>query len=79
MKFEIIEKLYSYVTFEIECDDRQILESALNEIGEDVSADELYYRLMEIFGIDKVRTDGLNDPGSICTTNEYEFNGWVEK
>lgn len=76
VKFTIKEKLYAMCDFEIECEEQEEVDEALEEIGEEVSADELYWKLCEIFGAEKVKADGINSNDNVENENEYEFWDW---
>ena len=78
VKFSIKEKLYSICHFEIKGVTQDEVEEVLDEIGENVSADELYYKLADNFGYGNVSSDGIGDIDSIDTENEYEFFDWEE-
>ena len=62
--------------FEIECENEEQVEEALDEIGENVSADDLAQELRERFGTENVKTDGVNDVDNIEPADEYEFWNW---
>lgn len=79
VKFSIKEKLYAICNFKIECESQDEVEEALDEIGESVSADDLYYGLIERFGSENVSADGINSTDNIETEDEYEFWNWEEK
>lgn len=76
VKFIIKEKLYAMCQFEIECDSEEEVEQALDEIGENVSADYLEWKLMEKFGTKNVKADGVNGIDNIEPADECEFWGW---
>lgn len=78
VKFTIKELLYSLCNFEVECESKEQLDKVLAEIGEDISADELQYKLEKRFGIENVSAEGIGDPNNIGTQNEYEFWEWVD-
>ena len=78
VKFVIQEKLYADVEFEIECDSADQVEDALDEIGEDCSADNIALELENIFGYKNVRTEGLNDTDNIYPADECEFMDWID-
>lgn len=78
IKFTMREKLYSDVYFEVECDSEEELEEALDRIGEYRSADDIEFKLKEIFGIENVKSDGINDAESIYQADECEFLGWED-
>ena len=75
MKFSVKDKLCAICEIEVKGVDKQSLDSALDEIGEDVSAPELYDSLCELFGSENVTMDG-NEVTNICSENEYEFLEW---
>lgn len=76
VKFSIKEKLYAMCEFEIECESEEQVEEALDEIGEDVSADDLEWKLRGKFGTENVKSDGVNEIGNIEPADEYEFWDW---
>lgn len=78
VKFSIKEMLSAMCNFEIECESQDEVEEALDEIGESVSADELYYKLVDRFGRDNVSADGIGNVDNIDTENEYEFWDWED-
>lgn len=78
VKFSIREKLYAMCNFEIQCKNQDEVDEALDDIGENVSADELYYGLIERFGRENVSADGVNEVDSIEPADEYEFWDWED-
>lgn len=78
VKFSIKEALYAISKFEIECESQDEVDKALDEIGENVSADELYLQLMKRFGNENVIANGINDPNSVQCEDEYEFWEWED-
>ena len=62
----------------MECDDQDDIENALDQIGDTVSAEELYSILGEIYGKENVTCHGLNDTDNICPADEWEFDEWVD-
>ena len=48
VKFQVREKLYADVTFEIECENQEQVEDALDKIGECVDSDSLACALTNI-------------------------------
>lgn len=78
VKFSMREKLYANVEFEIECENPEQVEEALDEIGEDYSADDMAGQLMNIFGSENVETSGINSTDNIYPADECEFWDWIE-
>lgn len=76
--FSVRERLYASVAFEVNCDSRENVEELLEQIGENMPADDLYLRLCEIYGHENVRCHGLNDTDSIISADEWEFDEWLE-
>lgn len=76
VNFSIREKLYAMCEFEIECESVEQVKEALDEIGENVSADDLAWKLMEKFGTKNVKADGVNGIDNIEPADECEFWGW---
>ena len=72
------EKLYADVEFEVECESQEDLEDALDEIGEDLSADDIDMRLREIFGSENVKSEGINGIDNIYPADECEFWDWED-
>ena len=78
IKFSMREKLYADVEFEVECESQEDLEDALDEIGEDLSADGIDMRLREIFGSENVKSEGINEIDNIYQADECEFWDWED-
>lgn len=78
IKFSMREKLYADVEFEVECESQEDLEDALDEIGEDLSADGIDMRLREIFGSENVKSEGINGIDNIYPADECEFWDWED-
>lgn len=78
IKFSMREKLYADVEFEVECESQEDLEDALDEIGEDLSADDIDMRLREIFGSENVKSEGINGIDNIYPADECEFWDWED-
>lgn len=78
VKFIMQEKLYADVEFEIECENPEQVEDALDEIGECRSADDIASELGNIFGCENVKTNGLNSTDNIYPADECEFWDWIE-
>ena len=78
IKFSMREKLYADVEFEVECESQEDLEDALDEIGEDLSADGIDMRLREIFGSENVKSEGINEIDNIYPADECEFWDWED-
>ena len=78
IKFSMREKLYADVEFEVECESQEDLEDALDEIGEDLSADDIDMRLREIFGGENVKSEGINGIDNIYPADECEFWDWED-
>lgn len=78
IKFSMREKLYADVEFEVECESQEDLEDALDEIGEDLSADDIDMRLREIFGSENVKSEGINEIDNIYPSYECEFWDWED-
>ena len=78
IKFSMREKLYADVEFEVECESQEDLEDALDEIGEDLSADDIDMRLREIFGSENVKSEGVNGIDNIYPADECEFWDWED-
>ena len=78
IKFSMREKLYADVEFEVECESQEDLEDALDEIGEYLSADDIDMRLREIFGIENVKSEGINEIDNIYQADECEFWDWED-
>ena len=78
IKFIMREKLYADVEFEVECESQEDLEDALDEIGEDLSADDIDMRLREIFGSENVKSEGINGIDNIYPADECEFWDWED-
>lgn len=78
IKFSMREKLYAAVKFEVECENKEQLEEALDEIGEDLSADDMELRLMHIFGSENVKSEGVNSVDNIQSADECEFWDWED-
>ena len=78
IKFSMREKLYADVEFEVECESQEDLEDALDEIGEDLSADDIDMRLREIFGSENVKSEGINEIDNIYQADECEFWDWED-
>lgn len=76
VKFSIKEKLYAECHFEIECESQDEVDEALDEIGENVSADDLEWRLKERFGTENVKSDSIGMIENIESAGEYEFVDW---
>ena len=72
------EKLYADVEFEVECENQEQLEEALDAIGENLSADEVEGRLRNIFGSENVQSEGVNSIDNIYPADECEFWDWIE-
>ena len=73
IKFSMREKLYADVEFEVECESQEVLEEALDKIGENLSADDIEGRLCSIFGIENVKSEGVNGIDNIYPADECEF------
>lgn len=78
VKFNIKEKLYATCNFEIECESQDEVEEALEQIGENVSADDLYEELAERFGRENISVNGIGDINSIFPEDRYEFCDWED-
>lgn len=78
IKFIMREKLYANVEFEVECESQEDLEDTLDEIGEDLSADDIDMRLREIFGSENVKSEGINGIDNIYPADECEFCDWED-
>ena len=78
IKFSMREKLYADVEFEVECESQEDLEDALDEIGEDLSADGIDMRLRKIFGSENVKSEGINGIDNIYPADECEFWDWED-
>lgn len=78
IKFSMREKLYADVEFEVECENQEDLEDALDEIGENLSADDIDMRLREIFGGENVKSEGINGIDNIYPADECEFWDWED-
>ena len=78
IKFSMREKLYADVEFEVECESQEDLEDALDEIGENLSADGIDMRLREIFGSENVKSEGINGIDNIYPADECEFWDWED-
>lgn len=78
IKFSMREKLYADVEFEVECESQEVLEEALDEIGENLSADDIESRLRSIFGSENVKSDGVNGIDNIYPADECEFWDWED-
>ena len=78
IKFIMREKLYADVEFEVECESQEDLEDTLDEIGEDLSADDIDMRLREIFGSENVKSEGINEIDNIYQADECEFWDWED-
>lgn len=76
VEFSIKEKLYAECHFEIECESQDEVDEALDEIGENISADDLEWRLKERFGTENVKSDGIGRAENIELSDEYEFWNW---
>ena len=78
IKFSMREKLYADVEFEVECESQEDLEDTLDEIGENLSADDIDMRLREIFGSENVKSEGINGIDNIYPADECEFWDWED-
>ena len=78
IKFIMREKLYANVEFEVECESQEDLEDTLDEIGENLSADDIDMRLREIFGSENVKSEGINGIDNIYPADECEFWDWED-
>ena len=78
IKFCMREKFYADVEFEVECDSQEQVEAALDEIGEDLMADDIEVRLCNIFGCENVQSEGVNSIDNIYPADECEFWDWLE-
>lgn len=78
VKFSMREKLYADVEFEVECENPEQVENALDKIGECCSADDIALGLGNIFGCENVKTSGLNSTDNIYPGDECEFWDWIE-
>lgn len=77
VKFQVREKLYADVYFEIECENEEQVEDALDQIGDGVSSDDLACALADIFGYENVHADGTNSIDNIYPADECEFWDWL--
>lgn len=78
VKFQVREKLYADVDFEIECEGVGQVEAALDQIGDSVSSGDLECALGNIFGDENVYADGANSTDNIYPADECEFWDWLE-
>lgn len=76
VKFSMREKLYADVNFEIECEDQEQVEDALDKIGDCHSADDTAVLLSNIFGCENVKAEGVNSTDNIYPADECEFWDW---
>lgn len=76
--FSVKDKLYAMCDFTVICEDPAMVEKALDDIGENVCAEDLYMRLREKFGRKNVKAVGLNSVDNIESEREYEFWDWKE-
>ncbi len=77
IKFSMREKLYADVEFEVECESKEQLENALDEIGEDLSSEDIKQRLCDVFGNENIQADGVNEIDNIYPADECEFWDWL--
>ena len=77
VKFQVREKLYADVTFEIECEKPEQVEDALDQIGECVDSDNLACALSNIFGRENVHAEGIGDTDNIYPADDCEFWDWI--
>lgn len=78
VKFRVREKLYAEIFFEVECESKEQVEAALDQIGECTSSDNLESDLIDIFGFENVRADGTNSTDNIYPADECEFEDWLD-
>lgn len=78
VKFQVREKLYADVDFEIECESIEQVEAALDQIGDSVSSGDLECALGNIFGGENVYADGVDSTENIYPADECEFQDWLE-
>ena len=77
VKFQVREKLYADVTFEIECENPEQVEDALDQIGDCVDSNGLACALSNIFGCEYVHADGIESTDNIYQADECEFWDWL--
>lgn len=78
IKFSMREKLYADIEFEVECESQEVLEDALNKIGEGLRADGIDEHLREIFGSENVKSEGINEIDNVYSADECEFWDWED-
>lgn len=78
VNFSIREKLYADVNFEIECENQEQVEDALDRINDCCDADEFYNQLTNIFGYENVKAEGLGSIDNIYPADECEFWDWED-